>query len=193
MVVYKGVKLTIGPQLELLGNRNINRTFGSALPEINMKDYGERVYEEKSGKHFLDVMSPFEGKRINQNKLGQHILDTMYPFNGERINKKTSGQHLLDVMHSYDSKRIKRKTIGQELSNVWYQYVGKRMIPKTEASFLPTPFVLGGVRGKERVFEGIFQQNQYISEEQIQNQALPRKEPLESPWKKRTYSKNNLN
>ncbi|WP_431169211.1 hypothetical protein [Bacillus basilensis] len=133
------------------------------------------------------------GIRINDKTMGKIVPEVNMKEQGKRIITKTSGKVLPQIMVENYGEREVRKTAGQEVSNPIYVIKGSRVKTKVMSTFLPIPFLKEGVRVPSGTFEGFFQQNQYISEEQIRNQALPRKEPLESPWKKRTYSKKNLN
>ncbi|EJR57245.1 hypothetical protein [Bacillus toyonensis] len=124
------------------------------------------------GSRIVELIGLMDGKRISNVGKGSRIVELIGPMNGERISNVGKGSRIVELIGPMDGERV--PNVGQ-------------------ANHMPDLFVAGGVRIPATTFKGDFLQNQYIPEEEIRNQALPRKEPLESPWKKRTYSKNNLN
>ncbi|PFF12164.1 hypothetical protein CN975_25645 [Bacillus cereus] len=131
-------------------------------------------------------------RRINVGK-GSRIVDLMGPMDGERVFNIGKGSKIVELIGPMDGERVSNIGKGSRIVNLVGHMGGQRVPNVGQANHMPSLFVTGGVRIPATTFKGDFLQNQYIPEEEIRNQALPRKEPLESPWKKRTYSKNNLN
>ena len=60
---------------------------------------------------------------------------------------------------------------------------GERILVAGKSRLMPSLFLTGGVRIPNARREGIFLQNPYEVEGHNGERILPRKEPLEAPWK----------
>ncbi|PGE14372.1 hypothetical protein COM54_03415 [Bacillus toyonensis] len=117
----------------------------------------------------------------------QYFTPLLVQNNYSKIYLHRASEFVLTTYYSGD--KLSQNNTMSEFPAVWYGD-GEAISMLNEAGdYFVRFFYLGGVRVTPRDTEGFFLQNSFLSKEEIYEQNLPRKEPLESPWKKRTYSK----
>lgn len=102
------------------------------------------------------------GRRVDVVEKAKTSIKPIGPMSGERtlvIGKAKSPLKLIGIMG------------------------GERILVAEQSRLMPSLFLAGGVRIPNARREGIFLQNPYEVEGHNGERILPRKEPLEAPWK----------
>lgn len=102
------------------------------------------------------------GRRVDVVEKAKSSIKPIGPMSGERtlvIGKAKSPLKLMGIMG------------------------GERILVAGKSRLMPSLFLTGGVRIPNARREGIFLQNPYEVEGHNGERILPRKEPLEAPWK----------
>ncbi|WP_259384318.1 hypothetical protein [Bacillus thuringiensis] len=160
MTAFKGTILNLNRST---GIRRMNKGIVNKLPvKLVKRDYGRRVDVVEKAKTSIKPIGPMSGERTLVIGKAKNSIKPIGPMSGERtlvIGKAKSPLKLIGIMG------------------------GERILVAEQSRLMPSLFLAGGVRIPNARREGIFLQNPYEAEGHNGERILPRKEPLEAPWK----------
>ncbi|EJR31187.1 hypothetical protein [Bacillus mycoides] len=160
MTAFKGTILNLNRST---GIRRMNKGIVNKLPvKLVKRDYGRRVDVVEKAKTSIKPIGPMSGERTLVIGKAKTSIKPIGPVSGERtlvIGKAKSPLKLIGIMG------------------------GERILVAGQSRLMPSLFLTGGVRIPNARREGIFLQNPYEAEGHNGERILPRKEPLEAPWK----------
>ncbi|HFU7073005.1 hypothetical protein [Bacillus cereus] len=160
MTAFKGTILNLNRST---GIRRMNKGIVNKLPvKLVKRDYGRRVDVVEKAKSSIKPIGPMSGERTLVIGKAKTSIKPIGPMSGERtlvIGKAKSPLKLMGIMG------------------------GERILVAGKSRLMPSLFLTGGVRIPNARREGIFLQNPYEVEGHNGERILPRKEPLEAPWK----------
>ncbi|OJE14578.1 hypothetical protein A9488_08785 [Bacillus cereus] len=141
----------------------MNKGIVNKLPvKLVKRDYGRRVDVVEKAKNSIKPIGPMSGERTLVIGKAKSPIKPIGPMSGERI--LVIGKAKSPI-----------KPIGP--------MAGERILVAGKSRLMPRLFLAGGVRIPNARREGIFLQNPYEAEGHNGERILPRKEPLEAPWK----------
>ncbi|VXC86323.1 conserved hypothetical protein [Bacillus mycoides] len=160
MTAFKGAILNLNRST---GIRRMNKGIVNKLPvKLVKRDYGRRVDVVEKAKTSIKPIGPMSGERTLVIGKAKTSIKPIGPMSGGRtlvIGKAKSPLKLIGIMG------------------------GERILVAEQSRLMPSLFLAGGVRIPNVRREGIFLQNPYEAEGHNGERILPRKEPLEAPWK----------
>ncbi|WP_261731135.1 hypothetical protein [Bacillus cereus] len=160
MTAFKGTILNLNRST---GIRRMNKGIVNKLPvKLVKRDYGRRVDVVEKAKNSIKPIGPMSGERTLVIGKAKSPIKPIGPMSGERI--LVIGKAKSPI-----------KPIGP--------MAGERILVAGKSRLMPRLFLAGGVRIPNARREGIFLQNPYEAEGHNGERILPRKEPLEAPWK----------
>ncbi|UDV85093.1 hypothetical protein [Bacillus cereus] len=181
MTAFKGTILNLNRST---GIRRMNKGIVNKLPvKLVKRDYGRRVDVVEKAKNSIKPIGPMSGERTLVIGKAKTSIKPIGPMSGERtlvIGKAKSPIKPIGPMSGERTLVIGKAKSPLKLIGIMG---GERILVAGKSSLMPSLFLTGGVRIPNARREGIFLQNPYEVEGHNGERILPRKEPLEAPWK----------